>query len=325
MIAFSSIAHVAVGQPVSNGGVSTQTVVNPSPLPDSLPIGNEQVMLDWIVAERLLDSRPLETYTPIGIKYLGTNGIEGIRNIDLPIQKFNSYSDFESEISKYGMGLIDKIKNDPKIDHSKPLSMFAYRMYTDKRLETPVVGIFLNKKLGLVSDIDLETFLGLSIVAKQIVIPISNLEKFEIEVDVGLDVPYKHAWTPESTTRNMTKIGSFKIPEEMTTKRYITLQDWYSKGDYRARFKITAGGVTREYTQQGARILPPNIAIDGYGVNVEFAHGADTIIESSTDLNNWSEVWTIPWDTDTNIVSIPYYAGSGSVVAPKRFFRAKSQ
>lgn len=323
MIALTPFAHVALGQSVINGGVSTQTVVNPSVLPDSLPIGNESVVLDSIVTEKLLNGKVLETFTPIGIKYLGTNGVEGIWSTDLP-GKFRSYSDFESEVSKYGMVLIDKIKNDTRIDHSKPLSMFTYHMYTDKRLETPVVGVFLNKKLGLVSKINQETFLGLSIVAKQIVIPITNLEKFEIEVDVGLDVPYNYVWTPESTTQNITKIGSFEIPKEMTTRRYVALQGWYS-GGYKARFRITAGGVTREYTQQGAQILPPKIAMNGFSVDVEFAPGTETIIESSTDLKNWSDAWTIPWDSDTNFVSIPYYAGSGSVVSPKRFFRAKSQ
>ena len=326
LVAFCSIALIAVGQPITNtGGVSTQTVVNPSPLPDSLPIGNEQVVLNSTVTEKLLNGKPLETYTPIGIKYLGTNGVEGIRNTDLPSQRFNSYSDFEAEISKYGMSLVDKIKNDPKVDRSKPLSMFTYHMYNDKRLETPAVGIFLNKNLGLVSEINQETFLGLSIVARQIVIPITNLEKFEIEVDVGFDTPYKYVWTPQYSSQNITNIGSFKIPKETTTRKYITLQDWYSTGNYKARFKITAGGVTREYTQQGSQVLPPSVAMSGFSVNVEFTRGTETIIESSTDLKNWSDAWTIPWDSDTNFVSIPYYAGSGSVIAPRRFFRAKSQ
>ncbi len=322
MIAVSSIALTAMGQP-ANSGVSTQTVVNPSPLPDSLPIGNEQVASDWIVSEKLLNGKILGTFTPIGVKYLGTNGIEGVWSTDLP-GKFSSYSDFESEVSKYGMVLIDKIKNDTKIDHSKPLSMYTYHMYNDARLGAPAVGIFLSKSLGLASDINQETFLGLNVVSRQVVIPITNLERFEVEVDVGSGVPYKYVWTPRSTSQNMTSIGSFKIPKEMTASGYIALQGWYSTGAYKTRLKITAGGESRVYSEQGSLIVPPVLTLSSFGVNVEFTQGRKTIVEASTNLKDWSEIMTIPEDIETNSVWIPFYPGSGSVISSKRFFRAKS-
>ncbi|NDB58450.1 hypothetical protein EB001_08395 [bacterium] len=316
LVAFNSIALIAVGQPVSNGGVSTQTVVNPSTLPDSLPIGNEQVVLDWIVTNKQwhYNTHPISSFTVFKVYFTDKKGAEAWYSFNITDYVFNSYRDFTDKVKKHGQELIQKIKSDSEFDPSKPVRMTTFRAYVDNAGGSKgngATGIYIKKDLGLVSSLDDSSFDNFEIVAKQVIVRIPKLERFEVIVDG--DTPYHYTWPTD------------KSDKEYTTSDFVALQDWYSTGNYKARFKITAGGVTREYTQQGSQVLPPKIAMNGFSVDVEFALGTETIIESSTDLKNWSDAWTIPWDSDTNFVSIPYYAGSGSVITPKRFFRAKSQ
>jgi hypothetical protein len=189
MIALTPFAHVALGQSVINGGVSTQTVVNPSVLPDSLPIGSEQAVMDWVVTNRQWygNARPLSAFTVISVRYTGTNKIQGARSFGLTDYEFTSYKDFEFCIGKFGMELVEKIKSDPRVDHSIPLSMYAYHAYTDVNAETGPMGIYLSKDLGLARDVSQDSFLDFKIFS-QVVVRIPNLEKFEVEVDG--DKPY---------------------------------------------------------------------------------------------------------------------------------------
>lgn len=326
LVAFCSIALIAVGQPITNtGGVTTQ-VVNPSVLPEYLPIGNEQVVLDWIVTNRQwnANAKPLSTFTVISVKYTGTNKIQGARGFGLTDYEFTSYKDFEYCIGKFGMELVEKIINDPKVDHSIPLSMYAYHAYTDVNAETSPMGIYLSKDLGPVRDVSQESFQNFKIFS-QVVVRIPNLEKFEVEVDG--DEPYSYVWSSQS--KNLDTSGP---PESMTTKNFVVMQSWYCNGDRKARFKITAGGVAREYTQHGSRVLPPKItmtrAIESSSINivsVDFTIGTETVVEVSNDLVNWCRPWTIPWDIGTDTVSIPYHTGSGSSGDERVFFRAMSK
>jgi hypothetical protein len=232
--------------------------------------------------------------------------------------EFTSYKDFEFCIGKFGMELVEKIKSDPRVDHSIPLSMYAYHAYTDVNAETGPMGIYLSKDLGLARDVSQDSFLDFKIFS-QVVVRIPNLEKFEVEVDG--DKPYHFSWTSQS---KKPATSGTPAPEEMTTKDFIVMQSWYSYGTTTARFKVTTGGVTRVYSEQGSLIVPPVLTLSGFGVNVEFTRGRKTIVETSTNLKDWSEIMTIPEDIETNSIWIPYYPGSSSTILPKRFFRAKS-
>ncbi len=311
LIAVSSIALTAMGQP-ANSGVSTQTVVNPSPLPDSLPIGSEQAMLDWIVTNKQwhYNTHPISSFTVFKVYFTDKKGSEAWYSFNITDYVFNSYNDFTDKVKKHGQELVLKIRSDNDFDPSKPVRMTTFRAYVDNIGDNSAMGIYIKKDLGLVSSLNDNSFDNFEIAAKQVVIRIPKLEKFEVEVDG--DIPYHYSWPSDNNSK------------EYTTGDFIALQDWYSNGLYKARFKVTAGGVTRVYSEQGSLIVPPVLTLSSFGVNVEFTQGRKTIVEASTNLKDWSEIMTIPEDIETNSIWIPHYPGSSSTILPKRFFRAKS-
>jgi hypothetical protein len=319
LVAFCSIALIAVGQPITNtGGVTTQ-VVNPS-LPEYLPIGSDQAILEWAVTNRQwYTPKTLLTFTAVFVFYTNTSGLRGYRALGLNYYKFESYKDFERKIGGFAMQLVEETIKDAAVDHSSPLSLYSYHSYRDQSAsDVGAMGVSVWKDLGLDKDIRISDFKNYKVLGKQAVIRVPNLERFEVTVDD--DTSYHYTWPSD------------KKSSEHTASDFIALQDWYSKGDYKARFKITAGGVTREYTQHGSQILPPKVtmtrATESSSVNivsVDFTIGTETVVEVSNDLIHWCSPWIIPWDIGTDTVSIPYYIGSGSSGDEKVFFRAMSK
>ena len=306
-----SFAPIAKGQQQQ----TTQTVVNPSVLPNRLPIGSEQVMRDWIVTSQWANkSLQLSEFTVFSVYYKDTEGVENRRYYPLTNLGFGSFQNFEDKLVEYGMKIFNDLLTNSHIDIKEPLSVSAFHAYMDDGKGLGVGGIYMEKNLGFSDEITPESFRDLQTVAKQSIVRIPNLEKFEIYVEVG-DTNYSYSW-PSKSVR-----PASGFPVEVTTADYIALASWYGEGQYKARFKITAGGQIAVYTQHGTKIEAPELQITGSGVNIGFPLGSDTTIQESSDLMHWKTVRTVPWDFGTNSVSINY-GNSGS---SKKFFRAKSE
>lgn len=309
VIKIVSFAPIAKGQQQT-----TQTVVNPSELPDFLPIGSEQVMLDWIVTNKQWHQKnsPLFAYTDFSIDYEKKGGQKNSRYYNFGNREFKSFRDYEDQIVEYGLKLLGLLLVEPELDPEVPLTFTSLHGYFDD--DSGIGGLYLEKYLGYINEIKPENFrYPWSKIAYQSVVRIANLDKFDIKVEAN--ETYTYSWP----SKRVTPLSGF--PLETTTAEYISLASWYGQGQYKARFKITAGGKTTEYTQSGTKIEPPNISITGSGVEVTFSHGTVTTIQESSDLVRWKTIRTIPWDFGTNSVSINY----GSSGSSSKFFRAKSE
>jgi len=305
--------------PIAKGQQTTQTVVNPSVLPDRLPIGSEQVMLDWIVTNRQWHSQAeqLFVYSDFTINYEKKGGLKNYMYFNFGNRKYESFEDFSNQLADYSLRIVDILRLLPDLDHDVPFVFTSILSYQNEESRVGIVGILLKKDLGYVDEITPESFKNIPIVGKQSVVRIPSLERFEVYVEAG-EVNYTYSWPSKKVQ------PASVFPVELTSKDYISLSSWYSEGQYKARFKITAGGQTAEYTQHGAKIEPPRLLVTESGVKVDFTHGSTTTIQESENLISWRQVRTIPWDFGTNSVLIPFHSGSGNT-EPKKFYRAKSE
>ena len=279
-------------------------------LPDFLPIGSDQIVLDWAVTNRMwyYDHASLSMNTAWRVDFKAGAVVQSTAGA-----LFTSYDNFVDVIASVGPYLLDGLKKmTAKIDPDEDIELKVVHLYIDWPANLGAVGINLQKNLGKLADITLDSFKGFEMPLKQAVVRVQGLEKLEIAVES--DPPYTYSWP--SNVAN----PSYGYAKEQTKSNIVALSSWYSIGEYRARFTITAGGVTREYTQLGFPIVPPVVKmLSPSELELTVTPGSDTTVEMTTDMVTWTTMRKISWYSGSDIERVAVYP-----VLPKQFFRARS-
>lgn len=321
MFAIFTLAFVARAQsPAPAGNSNTASVVVPSVLPDSLPIGSEQVMLDWAVTNRqwMQNWNPLATLSQITIFFTYKDGSIGSSYVSAVDWVNNSFDEFETNVVNKGNLLLRSIKKNYKsmqIDLSKPLKVVVEISYSDGRLAvdpSPRV-LIMEKEIGLIDTVTDDSFRNLNVKFVQSVFRFKSLERVEINI---ADPAYNYVW-PSGGVKTQSV-----YPIEFTTSEYHVFQAWYSTNTFKARFKVTASGETATYTQTGSKLKAPSVRVlSDRAVEVSMTPGSHTVVETSTDMVNWSVMKDIPWNLSTESQTVLVYPPN----SPHRFFRAWSE
>ncbi len=318
MFAIFTLAFVARAQfPAPAGSSTTTSVVIPSVLPDSLPIGSEQIMLDWAVTNRqwMQNGNPLDTGVSIEIipKDKDGNDMESAGSSGIDI-KYSSYDDFMNRMADSGMRAVYSLKKNKVVDQTRPVKILITLDHGNWETGNGLVAILIKGGPILLSEITRDTFLDLKPTFFRSVVRITNLEKFEISVDS--DPQYSYVWPT-----NASKPASAVLPSEYNTKEFVSLNPWYSTNAFKARFKITAGE-TATYTQTGSKLKAPSVKVlSDRVVEVSMTPGSHTVVETSVDMVNWSVMKDIPWNLSTESQTVLVYPPN----SPHRFFRAWSE
>lgn len=315
MFAIFTLAFVVRAQsPALAGNSNTASVVVPSVLPDSLPIGSEQVMLDWAVTNRQWSVYPLMTSWDVSIRYTGKdNNIHevGVSVINYPI---STYQGFEDKVVEVGNLLLNTIRKNRDIDPTKGLSFKLFYGYDNDLDNTGVTSFYIQKDLGLIGTITDNTFRNMGVIWYQSIVRFKSLERVEINIDS--DPAYNYVW-PSGSVKTQSV-----YPIEGTTSGYHVFRAWYSTNAFKARFKITASGETATYTQIGNKLKAPSVKVlSDRAVEVSMTPGSHTVVETSTDMVNWSVLKDIPWNLSTESQTVLVYPPN----SPHRFFRAWSE
>ncbi|MDE1974911.1 MAG: hypothetical protein KGI49_00120 [Patescibacteria group bacterium] len=286
------------------------SIIPPSSLPDSLPIGNLDKMLDYMVSNAAYPDFRLSFSTT-------TNSYQYYERTYGGVLKFDSYASFEQCMMTNCWYVYTNFIAS-RTDVTSPIGLTVIVNYDPVILNSGL--IILTNNVGYVGSITSNSFLGITNAFNRLRPPVivSGLSQFKVTVDVN--PPYSYTWT--ASGQNSPKvIGGYPI--EWTTNGVVILNQWYGMGQYRARFTITANGQTRTYTQSGSPLQGAELSMTSRSnLLVSMTSGSDTYIEASTNLTDWTTVTNFPWQFTgmTNCTSIIIDPD-----LPEQFFRARSE
>jgi len=272
-------------------------------LPDELPIGSQERMLECVITNDL--------NAPLSIQYTNAQGNRAARGFAGTGGSFPSYAIFQEYIVTNTMKLIAWAKTN---------ALPGTGILLDLGVTPPdyITYFDVHTNIGTIEDITEESIRIALRHPRLSAIPLNvpGLSEFKIEVDSV--PPYTYTWRP-GTTPGQQVDGRFP---EWTRQNQLLLSRWYSIGSYKARFTVTAGGVSRTYTQFGNRLVAPTCTLGRDSMlKVYLTPGSETTIEYSSGLPQWEILTQVNWSSRTNVLCVEV----GSTPDPVQFFRAYSR
>ncbi len=283
-----------------------------NPLPLRLPIGSQTNVLEWSVTNRIAVISYSVWYTS------STNHLSTGFQRPPVYRQFASYEAFRQYTAVQGMILRSNLMSQTDIGSTIYFVATVTYPYTDSRgyLLFSMVALNYEYDIGPLAGITSNTFLNLLPNTMQTVVDIPLLSMANIHV-FG-DHPYDYTWTATGST----KINSLTPPppDELTKTGILDLNPWVSVGTNRVEITLAASGYTNVYTSFGDHVTGAVLQVPKPTLlNVTFARGSETVVESSTDLKSWTSVTNVHWSFGTNFLSVGI-----NPALPKLFFRARS-
>ena len=276
------------------------------PLPAFLPIGSEERMLDWIVTNRLVSLNTQIRYTNSSGSYVSYGVAAG--NVS-----FNSYAQYKQYAVSNGWYFFQQYRT-----NIHPNSTVEFR--ASVRYFGLLTVLAVNTNLGAVAGVISESFSSITPTDVKVAVSVQNLEKFVVEIE-DADPKYVFSWEPQNQNLQPRENAPVRPPEQTKTD-LVVLSDWYSTGAYCGRFTITAGGLTRTYTQHGEALVPPLLRIRPGRLDASMAKGSNTVIEGSPDMITWEPIANLPWSLAADRATVPVTVDSD---LPCQFYRVYSR
>ena len=207
---------------------------------------------------------------------------------------------------RIGLDLLRRVRLTNDIDTSKTMVFKVIHSYDDLSNQTGATGIFINKDLGTLDNVDPDSFSDeTGVTYLQAVIRVDGLESLEVSTDGG------YTWV-----MRLIKEGYFGL-------KLVDLES----GKF-VRYKITAKGQSKIYTQTGDKLSPPVIRVlSDRNIALYKTPGSKTRIESKSSFNGeWTVLKEFAWtdlDQYKEVLIYPPDVGSGGVSL--RLFRASSE
>lgn len=150
------------------------------------------------------------------------------------------------------------------------------------------IGLRMDEKLVSPDSIKQDTFTVMPQI-EPVTVPIEGLSKASIQFSSGQ-----------------------VIQLDMIKDRYLILDNSVLNYDGRTRMSLSLeNGDTATYTQNGNRIMPPWLTIgwtgDSYSILAQWTPGTDTVIQSTTDLVEWTDIYSSSWNSNKTraMITVP--------------------
>ncbi len=294
-------------------GVQGQTPNSIAPPPfvlPSLPTGtNIANLFDWAASNR-------SVYAAFTLRYKTKSGTSAIYNFPGVPREFDSYAAYFTFLKSNVLNAVASISSNA--DSTSLARLSASFGYDPSEPYVPTLIDTNGVALGNITSDWLDSVVPLYL---NIMISVPGLQRFTVEADDGSGKVYSNGWSSVSGTTSANSIGS-QHPPELTTSNWLVLNPWYLLlHGHHVRFTATVGGQTTVYTQYGAllSLAYTTISPDGSYVGVNYAPGANTILQCSTNLRDWNTIATI---SETNTVTSKVFACPRDT--PWKFFRSHS-
>lgn len=310
---FISVLSAPVAKGQSPAGGTTATAVVPSPLPDRLPIGDPNIVEEYLKTDM---SWLVKGNLNINVNAQWTLSTPDVDPLTTPSSNWHylSVEDFDNATIRACKGLMKTLKQnglkpDAIVTCEVVILYFDTTPGKKPKLLTPLKGL---KVLGRADGISDDSFRNIPITSKKVVVRIPGLEQVRLTVDN--EDGYTNQWP-----------GTSFVPgylREETTDGILVMHGWYAEGQFPLRLELTVNGFRGTYTQYGYLIKPPVLrVIDDSHVLVSSTPGCKTTIYTKTSLDGeWMVMKVITSDQSGTQIVLVYPPGS-----PQRFFMAMSQ
>lgn len=281
------VAPNARGQTPAPTGPGTTSVVEPSELPSSLSLIDEESVLDSISRNRqwYQNGNPLIANTSIRVTYSTLGGGSSYISWVDEDHPFDSFRDFQDLIAQVVADAVRKIIKSPNFDKTKALVATVNHSYGN--LDDPSdtgIGFSLKYNLGTVNNGTAYFFDGSGYVIQyaRITLRVKDLTGFEVTRN-GL--PY-FRWVPTD--------GFMRSAGQLVQARpgLISIDGIaFARDKTETRLTIRTSRETAVYNQNGSRLSTPSIRmVNQDQIEITSTTGFTTVIEYSTDLdssNSW--------------------------------------
>lgn len=290
ILAAFTVAITALLPFTEKAQAQTQNSIQPpTELPDSLPIGDRQRMLDWVVTNSSCGTASQITYN---INMSGPVHLEG--QVTSTTRQWDSYASFNSYIASNAFAMFTKYRD--RMNPSYGVIFSPYVVDTSHGAIPVLETLDATTNVGPVSTITSNSFASIRPDYFWVVVRVPGLQFFSVETS-----GYSFRWSPTGATQSPPYPIS---PDEGTRTDIVMLNEWYSLATNRVRFAIAVAGVTNRYTEYGDCIRTSLSMKSKTELEAHVARGSDTCIVSSTNLVNWTIVTNI-LSAKTNVLFLP--------------------
>jgi hypothetical protein len=276
-------------------------------LPTELPIGSRQQMLEW-------QSTNQNSTIAVVISFTNTANQLTNRGISSPLDglRFTSYTAYKQVVVTNANALYNTYRS--TMSPSSTLKVEAKLIY----ITFGAVGFSGVTNLGLASLVTSNSFWKIEPEFVQAVVPLPNINFFEVEVTINEGRTYNYTWTPSGGVSRQNLVPPNPYPPEPTALGKLILNEWYSIGGARARFRIGNAAMTNHYTQFGERLVGKKLTATKGSLSISIPKGADVGLQSSTNFSTWQTVANFPSSLGTNMIVVPLDSNKS---LPQQYFR----
>jgi len=286
-------------------------------LPAWLPIGSDEILINWAVTNS-------PSWVGAGITYTNTAG-EPVKFIPYMVPlKTESLDDFREWASYAGNSIIDGLRGATgrsQISTNSTIRFYAslaHRLIDGTPGGTPYEFISIYTNIGKIKDITPDTFRNMPLNNRYARIYIPGLNEIEIDVKDKHHMLWKNGVETYTYNGLANQADGFIPPKEMIITNVLTLRTWYSHYPVVRITLGTTNGVRRTYTGFGDP-LDIKMEYTKSEIILHTARGSYTEIEWSEDLVNWNpyaEFQSTDTDYTFRVPVDPYLS--------RRFIRGKS-
>jgi len=343
-MALVAIAVIALFPAFRASGAARPNFVVASPVPTWLPMfTSSNAMVEWLVTNQ-------PCYVSIGLHFMDNTGTNRTYSNLAWLTSFSSYAKYQNYVATNGARLASEVVADWNPTSQVWISVAVNFDITTPQPQPSIKVLATNVLASGVTAGWISNNLAPS--AINIWIPVSGLNGFSYSMT---NPAYSYSWSngvSHIAVPNTAKPNSGVIPPiyppEQTRAGWIGLSPWCCLQQYRARFSVTVGAVTQNYTQAGYPLLPASMVstlLPNKQVRVDIYSppGSDMTLMSSVQFNSstvvlekplsikvspgpsivippvWLSVATNAWSTNMGFSSFTFPA-SGS----QRYFNTRS-
>lgn len=261
-------------------------------LPDRLPIGSRETVLDYVVA-----TNSMSPYVSVSLRAFRPDRFEvGIGKFS---KGYGSYEDFLRDVRE-GVEIITKTFSTNSVPaKSNVVVQLNVGYFYNGESQEAVVGngmaLLGQNQVSTFEDLTVDKVMSAldptnTIQIIQVIVPVPRLKAVDMSVEfrtANTNFTATMSWTEELGARpssTWTNVG----PREWTTPTYLYLRYPVADGSHYTRINLTTKtGETASYTQFGFKVEEPTLGFSSSGIRIGSNPGSDVLVESTSNFQDW--------------------------------------
>lgn len=282
-------------QPVLEPKVRALASTGSNKLPDRLPIGDRETVLNYIVAPNNMGA-----YISISLWGMRPDRFEVGTGRFSP--GYGSYREFLRDLRTgvemiYETFLTNGFKPASNVWADLSIIYFSRGEYAEPTGNG--LALLTQNDAGLFKDLTVDKVMealdpSREINIIQVIVPVPRLESVQMSVEVQPGITAEMSWSEERGSILNSSWSSGIGKREWTTPTYLYLRYPVADGSHYGRITLTTkSGERATYTQFGYKVEEPTLGLSTSEIRVNSNPGSDVLIESTADFRSWKTEFII--------------------------------